>query len=243
LLPLTAKKGPQSEARESARPAEMPDAVIGVTRSPEEAASDAFVNNVRSVEAAFKRFQAVSVEELSHDPSDLLGFFVDEDPADDAPTVGADADYEWSTSENAAAALPPKVLVDGLPWEERNTIYSADPDMSVANGQRHYRTADGFHLYRSITGSWFFSTRFTPGSDVCLASLRADALLGTHHWNVLIAPRTWMQMPVTIRGPVSDRAHASSRDRVVGGAIGDHEDAAVDADAAASSRRRGKASS
>ena len=218
----------------------MPDAVIGVTRSPEEAASDAFVNNVRSVEAAFKRFQAVSVEELSHDPSDLLGFFVDEDPADDAPTVGADADYEWSTSENAAAALPPKVLVDGLPWEERNTIYSADPDMSVANGQRHYRTADGFHLYRSITGSWFFSTRFTPGSDVCLASLRADALLGTHHWNVLIAPRTWMQMPVTIRGPVSDRAHSSTRDRVAGGALGDAQDAAAAADSASdSSRRRG----
>ena len=61
----------------------MPEAAIGVTRSPEAAASDAYINNVRSVEAAFKRFHAVSVEELTHDPSDLLGFFVDEDPADD----------------------------------------------------------------------------------------------------------------------------------------------------------------
>ena len=214
---------------------------VGVSRSPEDAASEAYFNNVRGVENAFKRYQAVSVEELSHDPSDLLGFFVDEDPADDAPAMGADSDYEWSSSENAAAQLlPPKVLVDGLPWEERNTIYSADPDMSVANGQRHYRTADGFHLYRSITGSWFFSTRFTPSSDVCLASLRADALLGTHHWNVLIAPRTWMQMPVTIRGPVSDRAHSSTRDRVAGGALGDAQDAAAAADSASdSSRRRG----
>jgi len=175
--------------------------MIGVSRSPEAAGAEAFANAARGVEKAFKRYHAVSVEELRHDPSDLLGFFVDEDPADDVPGMGADADFDWS-ADSASAQLPPKVLVDGLPWEERNTIYSADPDMSVANGQRHYRTADGFHLYRSITGSWFFSTRFTPSSDVCLASLRADALLGTQHWNVLIAPRTWMQMPVTIRGPV-----------------------------------------
>ena len=101
---------------------QMPEAVIGVSRSPADAASDEYCNNVQSVEAAFKRFHAVSVEELSHDPSDLLGFFVDEDPADDAPPAGPDDDNEWSSSENAAAQLPPKVLVDGLHTFEQSII-------------------------------------------------------------------------------------------------------------------------
>jgi hypothetical protein len=162
--------------------------------------SSEYIHNVQGFKAAFNRYQSVSVSELNHDPSDLLAFFVEDMPGD--PSQGPAGAAELAED---ASQLPVKVLVDGLPWEERNTVYNCDPDTPTANGQRHFRTGDGFHLFRSVTGSWFFSTRFTPKSDVCLASLRGDSLLGTHNWNVLIAPRTWMQMPVTIRGPVPKR--------------------------------------
>ena len=78
--------------------------MIGVSRSPEAAGAEAFANAARGVEKAFKRYHAVSVEELRHDPSDLLGFFVDEDPADDVPGMGADADFDWS-ADSASAQL------------------------------------------------------------------------------------------------------------------------------------------
>jgi hypothetical protein len=167
-----------------------------------------FQQNADAFEKALEESYGRSVDELERDAGDLWLFFPDseddseDDAAGDAP-LQLEASKEPDKVEyRAAQLLPVKVLVDGLPWEERNTIYNCDPDTPTANGQRHYRTGDGFHLFRSVTGSWFFSTRFTPKSDVCLASLRGDALLGTHNWNVLIAPRTWMQMPVTIRGPV-----------------------------------------
>ena len=88
------------------------------------------LQGVKDLTSAFRRYQSFSVEELNHDPSDLLGFFMEDTSTSDA----MHSTQRRSGSPNGARGghlLPAKVLVDGLPWEERNTIYNLDPDTPV----------------------------------------------------------------------------------------------------------------
>ena len=88
------------------------------------------LQGVKDLTSAFRRYQSFSVEELNHDPSDLLGFFMEDTSTSDA----MHSTQRRSGSPNGARGghlLPAKVLVDGLPWEERNTIYNLDPDPPV----------------------------------------------------------------------------------------------------------------